>query len=144
MTILNELGETMKAGSFVVKLDTKQIALIYRDKQKDYTFPKGHLEENESLEECAVRETAEEIKREVKLLDIPPYIEQYTTPKGKKCICYMYIAIDVGPSDNQSTDTHTLIWTDFDKVEEMLSYETLHMAWNYAKPHIAKLLKIKK
>ena len=141
MTVLNDLQETMKAGCFVVKPDTKQIALIYREKQKDYTFPKGHLEENETLKDCAVRETAEEIKREVKLCDIPPYIERYTTPKGKKCICYMYIAIDLGASNNQSTDTHTLIWTDFDKVAQQLSYQTLTLGWNYAKPYIEDIIK---
>ena len=54
-----------KAGCILVNKDTKQVALVYRDKFNDFSFPKGHVEEGESLIDCAVRETEEEIKRKV-------------------------------------------------------------------------------
>lgn len=47
----------------------------------------------------------------------------YTTPKGENCVCYMYIAVDTGESDNTSEDTHTTYWISFDKVEETLGSE---------------------
>ena len=31
---------TEKAGCFLIKKETKEIALIYRKKQNDYSFPK--------------------------------------------------------------------------------------------------------
>lgn len=34
--------------------------LIYRKEKKDFTLPKGHIEEKESPEETALRETSEE------------------------------------------------------------------------------------
>lgn len=49
-----------KAGTILINLKTKKIGLIYRKKQKDYSFPKGHKEINETLMECAIRETNEE------------------------------------------------------------------------------------
>ena len=55
--------ETQKAGCYLVDVKHKKIALIYREKHNDYTFPKGHLENNETLEQCAIRETAEETKK---------------------------------------------------------------------------------
>ena len=122
--------EIKKAGCYLINKENKQVALIYRDKHNDYTFPKGHLESGESLEECAIRETAEETKRVAIILnEYPPIVERYTTPKGEECVCYMYLSIDNGHSDNTSTDTHDVIWTDIDKVESTLSYEGLKKSW---------------
>ena len=132
--------ETKKAGCIVANLKTKQIALIFRDYYNDYTFPKGHLEEGETLEECAIRETAEETKRDCKIVsEIAPYIDKYVTPRGENCVCYMYVATDIGKSDNDSTDTHDLVWIDYDKVEEKLSYDSLKKNWNAVKDDIKKL-----
>ncbi len=134
--------EIQKAGCIVVNTQTKQIALIFRDYYNDYTFPKGHLEENETLEECAIRETAEETKRNCKIIaEIAPYVDKYSTPRGEDCICYMYVAIDTGNSDNTSTDTHDLVWTNFEDVENKLSYESLKKNWRAVKKDIANLLK---
>ena len=52
---------TLKAGTILINKDN--ICLIYRDIHNDYSFPKGHLEKNESLKECDIRETEEETKR---------------------------------------------------------------------------------
>lgn len=134
--------ETKKAGCIVVNLDTKQIALIFRDYYNDYTFPKGHLEDGETLEECAIRETAEETKRDCKIVKtIAPYIDRYVTPRGENCVCYMYVAIDTGKSDNDSTDTHDLVWIPFESVEKKLSYESLKKNWQAVKNDIENLLK---
>ena len=136
------MNETVKSGCYVYNKENKSIALIYRDYHDDYSFPKGHLEEGESLEECAIRETAEEIKRTVVILDdIEPTIERYSTPKGENCVCYMYVAEDVGHSDNTSTDTHDLIWVSIDEVENKLTYDGLKKHWLQVKDKIKTILK---
>ncbi len=125
----------------MIDTKTKCIALIYRAKQNDYSFPKGHVEDGEDIKLAAIRETAEETKREAVVLDeYEPYLEEYTTPKGEECACYMYIAVDGGASDNDSEDTHDVIWTPFDKVEDTLSYPSLKRTWNEVKDIIAKIL----
>lgn len=59
---------TLKAGCYLVNKELKSVAVIYREKQKDYSFPKGHTEEGETIEETALRETAEETKRDAEIV----------------------------------------------------------------------------
>ena len=133
--------KTLKAGCFLIDAKNKSIALVYRAKQNDYTFPKGHVEEGEEKKFAAIRETAEETKREPLIIDeLEPYIDEYTTSSGIDCICYMYFALDGGKSDNASLDTHDLVWTSYDKVEEILSYPTLKQIWNEVKGKIIKII----
>ena len=133
--------ETLKAGCFLINIETKEISLIYRKKQNDYSFPKGHVEKGESLKEAAIRETAEETKRIAEIInDYEPYIERYTTPKGENCVCYMFFAIDKGKSANDSTDTHDVIWTPLNKVEDTLSYDSLKNTWRSVQDTIIKII----
>ena len=55
-----------KAGCILVNLENKKIALVLR--KGDYSFPKGHLEDGETIKECAIRETIEETGHEVEIL----------------------------------------------------------------------------
>lgn len=136
--------ETQKAGCVLLNTQTNCIGLIYRDHHDDYSFPKGHVEEGETALETAIRETAEETKRDAVVVDsVEPYAEHYTTPKGEACVCYMYLAIDNGASDNDSTDTHDLVWTPLDEVEDKLSYPSLKVVWNYFKSHVYNIVKNK-
>lgn len=134
--------ETLKAGCYLLDKNNMKIGLIYREKLNDYSFPKGHLENLESLMQCAIRETAEETKRDCVIVNsIPPIIDRYTTPKGEQCLCYMFVAVDIGKSDNDSLDTHELIWVDIDKVESILSYDDLKKHWLIAKEKILEYVK---
>lgn len=133
--------ETLKAGCVLINKENKCIGLIYRDRLKDFTFPKGHLEEGEDLKTCAIRETAEETKRDCVVLDeYAPNIEKYVTPKGEKCVCYMYLAVDIGHSDNDSLEVHDLIWVPIEKVEDKLSYTGLKVVWRQVKENVLKIL----
>lgn len=130
---------TLKAGCYLLDLESKKIAIIYREKRNDYSFPKGHLEANESLEECAIREIAEETKRVARIVS-KPYITRYTTPNGEDVECYMYIAVDMGKSDNTSTDTHEFKWVSFDEVLDILTYDSLKKDFIEVLPEIRKII----
>ena len=132
------MEKVKKAGCIFVNLENHTIALVLR-KKDEYSFPKGHLEDNESLVECAVRETEEETKRSCVLLENEPvYVEEYVTPSGEDVIMYYYLAKDNGSSDNSSLDTHPTFWVPFDEVYDKLSYPSLKKVWNSVKYKVLK------
>lgn len=132
---------TKKAGCFLIRKESREVAVIYRKRQNDYSFPKGHVEEGETLKQTAVREVAEETKRIAFIIDeYEPFVEKYATPSGEECVCYMFFAIDKGKSNNQSEDTHDVIWTSVDKVLEVLSYDSLKNTWKAVEKIILEIL----
>ena len=128
-----------KAGTILLNLQTKKIGLVYRDSEKDYSFPKGHLESGEVLMQCAIRETEEETLRANHLLiNKKICINTYTTPSGENVENYMYIAIDDGPTSKNIDlkDQENLKWISPDDVENILTYDNLKELWNKIKSPI--------
>ena len=137
-----EVNSTIKAGTILINRDSKKVALVYREKYDDYSFPKGHLEENESIKECAIRETEEETGRECQIIDDFEIIETYETPRGENVKCYYYIAEDIKPYDEEIEEElkEKCIWVDLNEVYDRLSYDNLKKVWNDAKYRICELL----
>lgn len=131
------MSKVQKAGCILLNLENKTIALVYRKKQKDYSFPKGHLEAGESLITCAIRETAEETKFNCEILEEEPvYIETYITPSGEDVEMHYFISKYIGLSNNNSDDTHPTLWIPYEDVYETLSYDSLKKVWNIVKDKV--------
>ncbi len=130
------MSKVKKAGCILINTEEKTIALVLR-KQNEYSFPKGHVEEGESLIECAIRETEEETKRACEILENEPiYTEGYVTPRGEDVIMYYFLAKDIGLSSNTSEDTHQTFWLPYDEVYNKLSYPSLKTVWNNTKDKV--------
>ncbi len=127
-----------KAGTILINKDTKCIGLVKRKKHNDISFPKGHVEGKESLEECAIRETREETGRDCKIISEPVYIDEYINKEGKVNV-YYYLAMDLG-SINNNTDEE-LIWVEINKVKDYLSIEKLIVLWNEVYPIVIEKTK---
>lgn len=125
--------KTLKAGCVLVDLQENKIGLVYRKSKKDYSFPKGHLESGESLEECAIRETEEETGRRCYIICKKELgILRYVTPAGEDVENYMYLAIDAGESRKVILESlkEELVWADIENTSELLSYDDLKEFWN--------------
>ncbi len=131
-----------KAGTILLNLNSKQIGLVFRN-NNDYSFPKWHLENNETLQQCAIRETEEETLRKNHLLiNREVYILKYTTPLGENVECHFYVSIDDGPTSKNINlkDQEILKWTNPNDIENTLSYNNLKEMWIEIKNPIINIL----
>lgn len=78
--------------------------LIVRQKQGHYSFPKGHMELEETEEETALREVKEETKLDVKIIPGWRQISSYALPNGRMKDVVFYVG---RPISNDSPDRLT-------------------------------------
>ena len=131
----------LKAGTVLINLQNKEICLVYNKNDKSYAFPKGHLENGETLKECAIRETEEETGHTCSIINEKEIgILKYLTPAGENVELHLYLAKDTGivtreinPKDKEET-----LWVDIEKVEEKILYQDLNQLWLDMKNKINK------
>lgn len=112
-----------KAGAIILsQKNPSLIALLYRSKQNDWSFPKGHVENNESPIKAAIREILEETGLSVDLIiDLPPI--DYIHPKENLVVNYMFLM----KSKNDDLlkpefNGDKIVWIPYKEVAERLSY----------------------
>ena len=135
---------TLKAGTILVNLKTKKLVLVYRKDKIGYEFPKGHLEEGETLVECAIRETEEETGRKNHIVEELETV-RYITSSGEDVELHFYLSIDDGEIDRNiaEEDKEEKKWFSVDEVAEKLTFENLKRFWNNSKIKVLNLLNTK-
>lgn len=131
---------TKKAGCILINMKEKQIALVLR--KGNYSFPKGHLEEKETIKECAKRETIEETGHEVEILGEEISIMRYKSSGGENVENHFFIGIDMGGTNKKISekDKEETEWVKIDKVEKRLTYQNLKDTWKKIKPKIETII----
>ena len=129
-----------KAGCILINIVNKEIALVCR--KGEYSFPKGHLESNETLQECAIRETIEETGHTCHLLNNKEIsIIHYIDSKGNEIENYFYLAVDDGTAEIEikEKEKEITVWKKYNDVEKTLSHQNLKDFWNEIKFKIEKV-----
>lgn len=117
--------QTGKAGAIVLHHDNSaRIALIYRAKEKDWSFPKGHIKKRETPFTACIREVKEETGLEIEILFQLPDNE-YIHKTGSKIIISMYLARSKGGDFIVEHPGDKIEWVDIHEVENRLVYDNL-------------------
>ena len=97
--------------------------LLTKDTNENWGFPKGHVEQNETEEETAIREVKEETNLDVEIDSSKRYINHYITDKGIDKTVVFFKARKVGGTERpQESEILEIKWEDFDKAIEQLTY----------------------
>jgi diadenosine hexaphosphate hydrolase (ATP-forming) len=124
--ITNSDGETLKAGCVVV--NDKNEVLVVAKESNMWAFPKGHIEEGETPENAAVRETLEETGYEVEIvgrLEDMAYTYKWEHDQTKEPIrVAMFLSRPVKRSE--VTPEENFQWLSIDKARKLLFPEFLN------------------
>ena len=98
--------------------------LLVRQNKGHWEFPKGHVEENETEKETAIREVKEETNLDVEIISDKRYVIQYVTDKGNDKMAVYFIAKPLSMElERQEAEIQTLGWFEFDDAMETITYE---------------------
>lgn len=115
-----------KAGAILTreKNGNLEVLLGHRDRGfDDWTFPKGKVEDGETVEEAAIREVREETGFEITLSEKMPEI-YYEFGKNKVKMTVFLGNITSGEK-KISWENDKLEWIEYEKALELLSYDNL-------------------
>lgn len=117
-----------KAGGIITRGENPtEVLLLYRTKQDDWTFPKGHVEKDESCEQAALREVYEETGLSLDITAELPEFE-YQSPSEKTVRTKMYLMRQKDDSVlKEEHEGDKLVWVPLAEVSSRLSYEGLKL-----------------
>lgn len=116
--IKNESGETVKAGCVVVN-DNNEVLLVSKVGEDIWTYPKGHAEEGESLDDVAVREVLEETGYEVEIISRISDLEYTKKSTNETIRVMMFKAKSLGQKGVPEASTKSK-WFSLDEAKKVV------------------------
>ena len=126
--------ETSAGGVVVHRTGTSGFRyLVIRDSYGNWGFPKGHVEEGETLERAALREVAEETGlTNVRVCEPLAPVDWQFTFNGerihKTCHFFLMEATDNETTPQAEEGISACEWKDFADAERMVTYENARSA----------------
>jgi mutator protein MutT len=116
------VNDVVRAAGGVICDEDGRVAIVYRPKYDDWTFPKGKLEPGESEEQAAVREVHEETGLDVDVGRELGFVE-YTDPKGRPKTVHYWVMNVSGGDFTPNREVSELRWLPLDEAPAQLSYD---------------------
>ncbi|WP_245579813.1 bis(5'-nucleosyl)-tetraphosphatase [Metamycoplasma spumans] len=121
-------------GAVVFKKENNVIkVLLIEQKAGHWGFPKGHVEENETEIETALREVKEETNIDVKIIENFREIIEYQPFENAWKTVVFFVAEPINNTlIKQETEVQSLGWFNIEKVNELLPFDTQKEIFNKA------------
>jgi 8-oxo-dGTP pyrophosphatase MutT (NUDIX family) len=122
---LNTPAEIVRAaGGLIVRRQAGrlEVALVHRPVHQDWSYPKGKLEEGETLEDAAQREVLEETGLICRLLRFVGHTD-YIDRKGRPKVVAYWVMSAVAGTFVPNEEVDELRWVDVATAAGLLSYE---------------------
>ena len=105
--------------------------LMVKQNIGNWSFPKGHVEDGETEEDTAIRETYEETGVKVKIIDVNNNFSMEYPIKNhlKKVILFLAEVIDDKNMRPQEIEISQVEWIEIDKVMDLLTYDNSKKLW---------------
>ena len=110
---------TDSAGCVVFKDDSVLLVSF----SKRIGFPKGHVENGESMEETALRETYEETGVKARILQSKPYVVPSARPGGQRSVYFYKAEYVEGALEADGEEVEKAFWVKRECVLDLLSFE---------------------
>ncbi len=105
-------------------IEDKKVLLVHQTKGH-WGFPKGHIEENETEIQTALREVKEETNLDVEIDKSRRYTESYITDTGAEKEVVLFIAKIVGGKIKpQESEVSNIKWLSFEEATKIITYAT--------------------
>jgi 8-oxo-dGTP pyrophosphatase MutT (NUDIX family) len=117
-------GLVLAAGGVISRVNwrgQREVLLVYRSTQDDWTFPKGKVEPGETLEQCALREVLEETSLSCSLGYQLPSVS-YVDRKGRAKLVRYWTMEVVGGKAAACNEVERVCWLSINSASLRLTY----------------------
>ncbi|MDD3481131.1 MAG: NUDIX hydrolase [Patescibacteria group bacterium] len=124
--VFNNDNKLQKAGGLITReANGVKVVLLISSDSISWSFPKGHLEEGESLWDCALRECKEETGLDLRIEKELPPLEYQNSKTSDNIIVHLYqMSILGGELQKESEDVH-FMWCPISKIANIFDYPSL-------------------
>lgn len=105
-------------------INNKKVLLVYEKNRNFWGFPKGHVEQNETELETAIREVKEEVGLDIDILKEKRYEFKYNIGKEIEKTCVLFVSFPKTFNiKNQESEIELSKWFTFDEALKTLTYD---------------------
>lgn len=124
-----------KAGAIIISsTGSGQILLLYRTRKRDWSFPKGSCEPEESCEHAMHREVLEETALRVRIIEALPVFRYRIRCSDIAACSFFLVRSENNASLRPERADDYLRWFSLNRVESRLSHDNLRHYWHTVVP----------